>query len=72
MKFGLFSLFADDDNDGDEEEGQNNDEHGRKDITFNEKDKLNDDDQLPNNTTDATNGEITIPILRNGPLLQSQ
>uniref|UniRef100_A0A336MFV5 CSON000830 protein n=1 Tax=Culicoides sonorensis TaxID=179676 RepID=A0A336MFV5_CULSO len=59
-----------DDNEGDEDEGQNNDDH-RKEITCNEKDKINDDDQLTNNPNDATNGEITIPILRNGPLLQS-
>uniref|UniRef100_A0A336KAP1 CSON006518 protein n=1 Tax=Culicoides sonorensis TaxID=179676 RepID=A0A336KAP1_CULSO len=60
-----------DDNEGDEDEGQNTDDH-RKEITCNEKDKINDDDQLTNNPNDATNGEITIPILRNGPLLQSQ
>lgn len=61
--------FAGEDNDADEDEGHNNEEHD-KDISS-EKEKL-DDDQF-SKTSEAANGEITIPILRrNGPLLQSQ
>lgn len=61
-------MFPGEDNDADEEEGH---EAHEKDC-INEKDKLEAENHLGDNS-DTPNGEITIPILRrNGPLLQSQ
>lgn len=62
-------ILSGEDNDADEDEGHNADEH---DKDCNEKEKLEDENHLHDNS-ETPNGEITIPILRrNGPLLQSQ